>query len=55
MITPYFLLKRPNSIDQKQFRLDGVLQNLAQRGIKVYIIVFMEPKMVVNNDSEHVQ
>jgi hypothetical protein len=51
MITPYFLLKRPNSIESEQYRLDGVLQSLAERGVKVYIIVFMEPKMVVNNDS----
>lgn len=26
MITPYFLLKRPNKIDNKKARLDGVLQ-----------------------------
>lgn len=55
MITPYFLLKRPNKITEKQYRLDGVLQELAERGVKIYIIVFMEPKMFVNNDSEHVQ
>lgn len=51
MITPYFLLKRPNKIDSKEYRLDGVLQELAERGVKVYIIAFMEPKMFVNNDS----
>ena len=55
MITPYFLLKRPNKIEDKQYRLDGVLEELAHRGVKIYIIAFMEPKMFVNNDSEHVQ
>lgn len=55
MITPYFLLKRPNKIENKSDRLDGVLQSLAERGVKVYIIAFMEPKMFVNNDSEYVQ
>ena len=55
MITPYFLLKRPNSIENKEYRLDGVLEKLAIRGVKVFIIAFMEPAMFVNNDSEHVQ
>ena len=27
MITPYFLLKRPNKITDKTYRLDGVLQS----------------------------
>ena len=54
MITPYFRLKRPGPIDDKKFRLDGVIQAAAERGVRVYIIVFMEPKMFVNNDSEHV-
>lgn len=51
MITPYFLLKRPSKIENDEYRLDGVLRRLAERGVKVYIIVFMEPKMFVNNDS----
>lgn len=55
MITPYFLLRRPNSIDNKEFRLDGALEILAKRGVKIYIICFMEPSLFVNNDSEHVQ
>jgi hypothetical protein len=55
MITPYFLLQRPNSIGNKEFRLDGVLETIAKRGVKIFIIAFMEPSMVVNNDSEHVQ
>lgn len=51
MITPYFLLKRPGSISNREYRLDGVLQQIAKRGVKVFIIVFMEPAMFVNNDS----
>jgi phospholipase D1/2 len=51
MITPYFLLKRPGNINDPQYRLDGVLKKIAERGVKVFIIVFMEPAMFVNNDS----
>lgn len=35
--------------------MDGVLESLAKRGVKIYIVCFMEPKIAVNNDSEHVQ
>lgn len=55
MITPYFLLKRPNKIADKKYRLDGVLEEIATRGVKIFIIAFKEPKLFVNNDSEHVQ
>lgn len=55
MITPYFLLKRPGKITDKTYRLDGVLESLAKRGVKIFIIAFKEPKMFVNNDSEHVE
>lgn len=51
MITPYFLLKRPGTITDPQYRLDGVLHKIANRGVKVFIIVFMEPALFVNNDS----
>ncbi len=55
MITPYFMLKRPANINDTQYRLDFVLERLAERGVKIYIICFMEPSLLVNNDSEHVQ
>jgi phospholipase D1/2 len=55
MITPYFLLKRPGSIISSPYRLDHVLKQAAERGVKIYIITFREPKMFVNNDSEHVE
>ncbi len=51
MITPYFLLKRPGSILNTDYRLDGVLYTLAKRGVKIFIICFMEPSLLVNNDS----
>lgn len=54
MMTPYFLLRRPGSIDNDNIenRLDGILGQAAQRGVKIFIILFMEPAMFVNNDSE---
>lgn len=41
MLTPYFLLKRPGNINDPEYRLDGVLCKLAERGVKIFIIVFM--------------
>ena len=55
MITPYFMLKRPANINDTEFRLDTVLSRVAERGVKIFIIVFMAPAMFVNNDSKHVQ
>lgn len=54
MLTPYFLLRRPGSIleeDNLKNRLDGVLGQAAERGVKIFIILFMEPALFVNNDS----
>ena len=39
-LTPYFLLKRPDNICNRTYRLDGVLQKLGERGVKVFIILF---------------
>ena len=36
-------------------RFDHVLEHIAQKGVKVYIILYQEPKMAINNDSEHVE
>jgi phospholipase D1/2 len=54
MMTPYFLLRRPGSISEDNLnnRLDGVLFKAAERGVNIFIILFMEPAMFVNNDSE---
>jgi phospholipase D1/2 len=35
--------------------LDGVLNLAAERGVKIFIILFMEPAMFVNNDSSGAQ
>jgi phospholipase D1/2 len=52
MVTPFFLLVRPKSLDS-EYRLDRVLQRCAENGVKVHIIVFQEPKLALNNDSEY--
>ena len=53
MLTPYFLLRRPGTISNENIenRLDGVLGQAAERGVKIFIILYMEPAMFVNNDS----
>ena len=50
MLTPYYILCRPNHIES-EYRFDKLLQKVATKGIKVYIIVFLEPKLALNNDS----
>jgi phospholipase D1/2 len=57
MMTPFFLLKRPGTILDSNIhnRLDGVLMQAAERGVKIFIILFMEPAMFVNNDSSGAQ
>lgn len=55
MLTPYFQLKRPAELDDTSCRLDSVLGTAAQRGVKVNIILYMEPKIALNNDSEFVE
>lgn len=39
----------------KKYRLDHVLEQIANRGVKVYIILFREPLGLVCNDSEDCQ
>ena len=41
MLTPHFLLQRPKELDDRSSRLDYVLENAAQRGVKVHIILYM--------------
>ncbi len=53
-ITPYLLLKRPEDIETGLSRLDKTLERAALRGVKIFIIVFQEPSLFVNNDSYHV-
>ena len=53
MISPYFLLKRPDP--EQKSRIDNVLSIVANAGIKVNIIVYNGPKMALNIDSEFTQ
>ena len=39
-ITPFFLLKRPDKIENRKNRLDGILQRLGERGVKILILLF---------------
>lgn len=55
MFTPYLLLKRPRELDDKSCRLDYVLETVAQKGVKINIVIYMEPKIALNNDSEFVE
>ena len=48
-ISPQFCLKRPDP--EKESRLDRVLEQVAKNGIKINIIVYMEPKVALNIDS----
>lgn len=52
MLTPYFVLVRPKPLDS-DYRLDKVLKAAAERGVRINILVFQEPKLALNNDSEH--
>ena len=51
-LTPYILLKRPHKVTNKWYRLDGILKKIADRGVKVFIILFREPVNLLANDSE---
>lgn len=51
MITPFFHLKRPTSLDDRTSRLDYIFEELGKKGVKIYIILYMEPKIALNNDS----
>lgn len=53
MISPYFYLRRPDP--EHETRIDRVLEKIANCGIKVNIIVYMEPKVALNIDSEYTQ
>lgn len=50
--TPYIILERPNKITDKRFRIDGILKRIADRGVRVFIILFREPMNMLANDSE---
>ena len=58
-MTPYFLLKRDlkkgANINDSIYRLDRVLKKIADRGVKIFIILFREPLGLVCNDSYECQ
>lgn len=55
--SPEMSLERPieENMDQDMYRIDRLLQGAAQRGVKVYVIVYKEFSMTMSNDSEHVK
>lgn len=40
MVTPYFLLKRPCELDDRNSRLDYILEQVAAKGVKINIILY---------------
>ena len=51
-MTPYFLLKRPNKNEENHpDRLDTVLKECGERGVKIFIVLFREPLDLLCNDS----
>jgi len=53
-LSPEFYLKRPVQDGDTTYRLDKILQKVAERGVSVRIIIWREVKMVgLYNDSEY--
>ena len=42
-------------MSDRSSRLDYILEQAALKGVKIYIILYMEPKIALNNDSEFVE
>ena len=49
MLSPYFCLKRPDP--EEKSRLDKVLKIAADKGVKIFIMVYMEPEVAINTKS----
>lgn len=41
MMTPYFQLERPAELSDREARLDYILESIALKGVKIYIILYM--------------
>ncbi|CAD8096905.1 unnamed protein product [Paramecium primaurelia] len=57
-MSPDLYLKRPIAIDQndqinQDSRLDRILQKLANRGVSIYILMYLEPTIALKHDSYH--
>ena len=54
--SPELCLKRPvKNHKTEESRLDYLLQNMARKGVKIYIILFKENPLALPNDSERVK
>ncbi|KAL7796537.1 putative phospholipase D [Trichoderma ceciliae] len=51
-LSPELFLRRPPSRNE-QYRLDAMLQAAAERGVKVYVIVYKEVEAALTLDSAH--
>jgi len=52
-LSPEFYLKRPVINNDITYRLDTVLGQIANKGVRVYILVYREVKIALANDSEY--
>lgn len=52
LIRPYNDRKKNPSSDDNYYRLDNLLKRRAERGVKIYIVVFLAPS-VIPNDSDY--
>ena len=53
-LSPELYLKRPVGKELNQeYRLDRVLQKIAERGVKIYVIIYKEVTFALYNDSRH--
>lgn len=51
-ISPELFLRRPPHL-HKQWRLDHTLKRAAERGVKIYVVVYKEVKQALTCNSEH--
>ncbi|EAR83685.1 phospholipase d1 (macronuclear) [Tetrahymena thermophila SB210] len=53
-LSPEMYLQRPvNQYTNQETRLDRVLKKIAERGVKIYIIVYREPTIALNLNSNY--
>ncbi|CAK57722.1 unnamed protein product (macronuclear) [Paramecium tetraurelia] len=57
-MSPDLYLRRPIAIDQndqinQDSRLDRILKKIADRGVAVYILMYLEPTIALKHDSNH--
>ena len=52
-MSPEFYLRRPVGRDNKETRLDLILKRKGEEGVQILIILYNEPRIALNNDSNH--